>query len=194
MVEENAQKEQKCHKKPYVGYVKDADYYFDSYSHFSIHEEMLKDNIRTNAYMKSILDNPQLFKDKIVLDVGSGTGVLSIFAGNYYVIQPTVELNMYMGYKRPTSIFTVEVSSLKITYLIKSPSLMDSLKKQSYQLKKLISSSQSGWGTFSYMSLCLTLFSLLEINGSVPEEYFFLIEPKCMWLQSMMKHTISKNL
>lgn len=23
--------------KPYVGYVKDSDYYFDGYSHFSIH-------------------------------------------------------------------------------------------------------------------------------------------------------------
>jgi hypothetical protein len=44
--------------QPYVGYVKDADYYFDSYSHFSIHEEMLKDNIRTNAYMNAIMDNP----------------------------------------------------------------------------------------------------------------------------------------
>lgn len=32
------------------GYIKDADYYFDSYSHFSIHEEMLKDRIRTKAY------------------------------------------------------------------------------------------------------------------------------------------------
>lgn len=42
---------------------------------------MLKDTIRTKAYMNSIMDNPHLFKDKIVLDVGSGTGVLSIFAG-----------------------------------------------------------------------------------------------------------------
>jgi len=64
-----------------VGYIKDADYYFDGYSHFSIHEEMLKDTIRTKSYMKAIVDNPELFKDKIVLDVGSGTGILSIFAG-----------------------------------------------------------------------------------------------------------------
>ena len=67
--------------KPYVGYIKDKDYYFDGYSHFSIHEEMLKDSIRTKSYMKSIVNNPELFKDKIVLDVGSGTGILSIFAG-----------------------------------------------------------------------------------------------------------------
>lgn len=26
-----------------IGYVKDENYYYDSYSHFSIHEEMLKD-------------------------------------------------------------------------------------------------------------------------------------------------------
>jgi hypothetical protein len=26
------------------------DYYFDSYAHFGIHEEMLKDEVRTKAY------------------------------------------------------------------------------------------------------------------------------------------------
>lgn len=43
---------------------------------------MLKDTIRTKSYMKAIVENPNLFQDKIVLDVGSGTGILSIFAGN----------------------------------------------------------------------------------------------------------------
>jgi len=41
---------------------------------------MLSDEIRTNAYKNSILKNMHLFKDKIVLDVGCGTGILSIFA------------------------------------------------------------------------------------------------------------------
>jgi hypothetical protein len=27
-------------------YIKDKDYYFDSYAHYGIHEEMLKDDIR----------------------------------------------------------------------------------------------------------------------------------------------------
>ncbi|DBA03498.1 TPA: hypothetical protein N0F65_011399 [Lagenidium giganteum] len=56
------------------------DYYFDSYSHFGIHEEMLKDTVRTKAYMDAILQSKHLFKDKIVLDVGCGTGILSMFA------------------------------------------------------------------------------------------------------------------
>lgn len=32
-----------------------ADYYFDSYSHFGIHEEMLKDDVRTKSYVSFIL-------------------------------------------------------------------------------------------------------------------------------------------
>ncbi|KAG6431718.1 hypothetical protein SASPL_109801 [Salvia splendens] len=56
-----------------------ADYYFDSYSHFGIHEEMLKDVIRTKTYQNVIYKNSFLFKDKIVLDVGAGTGILSLF-------------------------------------------------------------------------------------------------------------------
>lgn len=60
--------------------VTSADYYFDSYSHFGIHEEMLKDRVRTRSYMKAIVDNKHLFKDKVVLDVGCGTGILCMFA------------------------------------------------------------------------------------------------------------------
>jgi len=56
------------------------DYYFDSYAHHSIHEEMLKDDVRTKTYEMAIKQNPHLFEGKIVLDVGCGTGVLSMFA------------------------------------------------------------------------------------------------------------------
>lgn len=41
---------------------------------------MLKDTVRTRAYQKAIEENPNDFKDKIVLDIGCGTGILSIFA------------------------------------------------------------------------------------------------------------------
>uniref|UniRef100_A0AAZ3RH70 Protein arginine N-methyltransferase domain-containing protein n=3 Tax=Oncorhynchus TaxID=8016 RepID=A0AAZ3RH70_ONCTS len=58
------------------------DYYFDSYAHFGIHEEMLKDEVRTLTYRNAMYHNKHMFKDKIVLDVGSGTGILSMFAAN----------------------------------------------------------------------------------------------------------------
>eukprot|EP00126_Sphaerothecum_destruens_P000334 Sdes_comp10390_c0_seq1m2046 len=41
---------------------------------------MLKDTVRTFSYRKAILQNPHLFEGKIVLDVGCGTGILSMFA------------------------------------------------------------------------------------------------------------------
>jgi protein arginine N-methyltransferase 1 len=53
---------------------------FSSYNHHGIHEEMLKDEVRTRSYMNAIVQNKHLFKDKVVLDVGCGTGILSMFA------------------------------------------------------------------------------------------------------------------
>ncbi len=41
---------------------------------------MLKDTVRTSSYRDAILKNKQLFKGKSVLDVGCGTGILSMFA------------------------------------------------------------------------------------------------------------------
>jgi len=45
-----------------------------------MHEEMLRDNVRTLAYRDSIIKNKHLFKGKVVLDIGCGTGILSLFA------------------------------------------------------------------------------------------------------------------
>ncbi|XP_077993663.1 protein arginine N-methyltransferase 3-like isoform X2 [Glandiceps talaboti] len=54
--------------------------YFDSYGHYGIHEEMLKDRVRTESYRDFIYKNSHIFKDKVVLDLGCGTGILSMFA------------------------------------------------------------------------------------------------------------------
>ena len=50
------------------------------YSCRAIHEDMLGDTSRTLAYQRAIEENPEDFKDKVVLDIGCGTGILSIFA------------------------------------------------------------------------------------------------------------------
>ena len=65
---------------PTMEYRDVPDPYFGSYSHFYIHEEMLKDEVRTKSYMLACLNNKEQFKDKIVLDIGAGTCILSIFA------------------------------------------------------------------------------------------------------------------
>ncbi|GAA6033815.1 hypothetical protein JCM8097_000355 [Rhodosporidiobolus ruineniae] len=61
---------------------KDDDHYFESYQYNDIHEIMLKDAVRTNAYRDFIVHpaNAHRFKGKVVLDVGCGTGILSMFA------------------------------------------------------------------------------------------------------------------
>lgn len=42
------------------------DYYFDSYAHFGIHEEMLKDEVRTLTYRNAMYHNKHLFKGKVI--------------------------------------------------------------------------------------------------------------------------------
>lgn len=39
-----------------------------------------KDEVRTRSYMNAIVQNKHLFKDKVVLDVGCGTAILSMYA------------------------------------------------------------------------------------------------------------------
>ena len=58
----------------------DDAYYFDSYGQLSIHETMLRDKPRTTTYGAAMLENPDFFKGKTVLDVGCGTGILCMFA------------------------------------------------------------------------------------------------------------------
>ncbi|KAL8229846.1 hypothetical protein R6Q57_014746 [Mikania cordata] len=53
--------------------------YFQSYSHVGIHEEMIKDRVRTETYRTAILQHRSHIEDKVVVDVGCGTGILSIF-------------------------------------------------------------------------------------------------------------------
>jgi len=75
--------------------------YFDSYAHYSIHQEMLlvskvlsniqlrkcpmhfffsQDRVRTESYRDALLLNPSVLQGKTVLDLGCGSSILSMFA------------------------------------------------------------------------------------------------------------------
>ena len=41
---------------------------------------MLADHNRMAAYHSAILGNPDVFEDKVVMDVGTGSGILSVWA------------------------------------------------------------------------------------------------------------------
>ncbi|CAI0444085.1 unnamed protein product [Linum tenue] len=53
--------------------------YFHSYAHVGIHEEMIKDRVRTDTYRSAILQHQKHIEGKVVMDVGCGTGILAIF-------------------------------------------------------------------------------------------------------------------
>ena len=53
--------------------------YAGSYAHFGIHHEMLSDKVRTQSYKDAVSYNVKCLRDKLVLDLGCGTGILSMF-------------------------------------------------------------------------------------------------------------------
>lgn len=57
-----------------------ASQYFQFYGYLSQQQNMMQDYIRTSTYQKAIISNPFDFRDKVVLDVGAGSGILSFFA------------------------------------------------------------------------------------------------------------------
>lgn len=55
------------------------DQYFESYEELDIHQLMLNDKTRVLAYKNAIFNSREKFQGKIVMDVGAGSGILSIF-------------------------------------------------------------------------------------------------------------------
>ncbi|KAH8313502.1 hypothetical protein KR067_007184 [Drosophila pandora] len=56
--------------------------FFNFYNNLETHIALLRDSVRTEAFRDAILHNREFFEGKIVLDVGCGTAILSLFAAD----------------------------------------------------------------------------------------------------------------
>ncbi|KAJ3413454.1 hypothetical protein HDV05_008023 [Chytridiales sp. JEL 0842] len=55
--------------------------YFSYYAQFVHQQNMLQDTVRTSLYHTAIVANgPNMFRNKLVMDIGAGSGILSYFA------------------------------------------------------------------------------------------------------------------
>ncbi|XP_046543789.1 LOW QUALITY PROTEIN: protein arginine N-methyltransferase 2-like [Haliotis rubra] len=57
--------------------------YFGNYGNLKLHHEMLSDRPRNLCYQKAIQRNAEYLKNKVVLDVGCGSGILSLMCAKY---------------------------------------------------------------------------------------------------------------
>ncbi|XP_062389653.1 protein arginine N-methyltransferase 2 [Sardina pilchardus] len=71
--------------------------YFGSYGTLRLHLEMLSDKPRTETYRQVILSNRATLKDKVVLDLGCGTGIISLFCASF---------------AEPAAVYAVEASTM----------------------------------------------------------------------------------
>ena len=73
-----------------------ADYYFDSYSHFGIHEEMLKDDVRTKSYVSTIILFAHYDFTKCIRTLIFPSYHLSIRAFYFLILLPRLVLSMFL--------------------------------------------------------------------------------------------------
>ena len=63
--------------EPEDGLVHAFTYYYGMLIH---QQNMLQDHVRTGTYQRAVMENKSDFKDKVVVDVGTGSGILALFA------------------------------------------------------------------------------------------------------------------
>lgn len=161
-----------------------AGYAFCANCHMleAIHESMLKDTVRTDSYRDFIYDNKHLFKDKVVLDVGCGTGILSMFCAkagakkvisvdNSNIIDRAKEIIYENGFGDViTYVFRSAYDNNLPESNISSDASVARLKKSLCLFPMSTLSSPNGWAIAFYSRPCLTRSFTPETGISLQED------------------------
>ena len=72
-----------------------CDFYYETYSHYGQHEALLQDELRLSRYDRAFQANAEFIKGKVVLDAGTGTGILAMMAAKIgakkvYAVEKTI--------------------------------------------------------------------------------------------------------
>uniref|UniRef100_A0A3Q3EDD0 Protein arginine N-methyltransferase 2 n=1 Tax=Labrus bergylta TaxID=56723 RepID=A0A3Q3EDD0_9LABR len=118
--------------------------YFGSYGTLRLHLEMLSDKSRTEAYRQVILSNSASLKNKVVMDLGCGTGIISLFCAQL---------------AQPSLVYAVEASSMAdyTRQLVKqngSEEVVSVLQARAEEIElpeRVDVLVLSGWETFEFM-------------------------------------------
>lgn len=88
-----------------------SDLYFYYYGMLQHQQNMLQDYIRTGTYWSAIIENAPDFQGKVVMDVGAGSGILSLFAAQVAPSAPCTHFVMWMGSREQSRDCSVRANS-----------------------------------------------------------------------------------
>lgn len=81
-------------------------YWFSQREHKPVADSPQKDEVRTRSYRDAIYNSKHLFKDKVVLDVGCGTSILSMYISSICMRHPALQQAVLW----PSSILTLSLA------------------------------------------------------------------------------------
>ena len=139
--------------------------YAGSYAHFGIHHEMLSDKIRTQSYKDAVSNNLATLKDKMVLDLGCGTGILSMFCAKLGGAKHVVGVDMSDIAHQAMDIIRENDLQEKITIIkgrLEDVNLRDKLKNTNDDIKR-----ESGNELFDVLISEVNLTLYLKIMTSL---------------------------
>ncbi|XP_069081600.1 protein arginine N-methyltransferase 2 isoform X1 [Pleurodeles waltl] len=123
--------------------------YFGSYGTLKVHLEMLEDRPRTTTYQEVIMQNKAALRGRVILDVGCGTGIISLFCGLY---------------TQPKSVYAVDASEIvqHTALVVSQNNLQDLISVYQQKVEHVILPEKVDVLISEWMGTCLVFEYMIE--------------------------------